>query len=93
MRPFIREWKEAGLELVLISRDDPGTLARLVERNGLQDITVLLDPKGEVMRVYRVKGLPETLFIDRTGVLRHVSVGYGKGSLEEYRRWADVLTD
>ncbi len=36
---------------------------------------VLLDPTGEVDRLYLVRALPTTFFIDRQGTIRKVVVG------------------
>lgn len=92
LRPFISAWKGEGFEVVLVSRDSSASLSSFVDRNELDEIAVLLDERGEVWKLYRISGLPETIFIDRNGTVRYISPGWGRGSLEEYRKWVDTLT-
>jgi hypothetical protein len=39
-------------------------------------VAALVDPTGDAQRVYRLRGLPTTLLIDRAGVLRAAEVGF-----------------
>jgi thiol-disulfide isomerase/thioredoxin len=58
-----------ALTIVAISEDRGG--AKVVEpfiaKLGLDKVAVLLDPGGEATRVFGVRGLPTTLFIDGDG--------------------------
>lgn len=72
-----------GLEVVAVSVDalpgevdhagrPGGNVAAMVDELGLS-FTILLDPRGEVMRRFGVQGLPTTYVIDREGkVVRRV---------------------
>jgi len=51
--------------------DTAAEVAAFLRRHDLR-LPVALDTRGEVMTHYRVAGLPQTFFIDRDGVIRHV---------------------
>jgi peroxiredoxin len=71
-----REFKAAGLEVVLISfREDPALVKRTVQERGYI-APVLLDQSGEVTgKRYGVWGPPTVYFIDRDGQLVGRAVG------------------
>ena len=65
-----REFKEQGLEVLLIDfREPPDTVRRVVRERGYV-APVLLDESGDVTgRVYGVWGPPTTYIVDRAGRL------------------------
>ncbi len=66
---------ERGFELVAISVDDePGLVDAFVARMGLT-FPVLLDPDQATSRLYQTMGYPESLLIDRSGVIVERYVG------------------
>lgn len=46
--------------------------------------TVLLDVDGEVAQLYQANAIPQTVIIDRTGVVTHLFVGGGNKFVEEF---------
>ncbi len=92
MQPKLADWRKLGFELVLVSMDSAKDLATYVKDRKL-DAPVLLDPKGEVsIKTYKVEGIPQTVFVDKQGVVRKVSVGWGSSSLAEFDRLVKELT-
>ncbi len=71
-----REFKAAGLEVVLINfREDPVLVKRTVQERGYI-APVLLDQNGDVTgKLYGVWGPPTVYFIDRDGQLVGRAVG------------------
>jgi peroxiredoxin len=49
-------------------------VAAFAEELGLT-FSILMDRQGQVLERYRVRGLPTTFFVDRTGVVQNVKVG------------------
>lgn len=70
------EFKDRGLQLVLIDFREPPALVRRVARERGYTAPVLLDESGEVSGVkYGVFGPPTMYFIDRQGRLLARAVG------------------
>jgi len=60
---------EEGLTVLAVSFDRKGAevVQPFMEKLGLKDLQIVLDPKGNVMRQFMVGGLPTTYLIDREG--------------------------
>lgn len=68
---------ERGLEILAVNttfQDSAGTAQAFVDELGLT-FPVPLDRSGEVSRLYQLRALPSTFFIDRHGVIRQVVLG------------------
>jgi thiol-disulfide isomerase/thioredoxin len=70
---------ENGENLVIIgvnhtSGDTPALVPDFVEEFGIT-FPIVLDETGEVVKTYRVLGLPTTVFIDRNGVIQELFTG------------------
>ena len=68
----------AGLEIVAVNQGDQerrtSDVQRFVDELSLP-FTVLIDPRGRSRRNYRLIGLPTTVFVDTSGVIRRVVSG------------------
>jgi len=60
--------------LTILFRDNPERALRYLEENGMS-LTVLEDEDLTVSRTYRVTGVPETIIIDKQGIVREKMVG------------------
>ena len=97
--PHIQEAYAAGngafVVLGVNAEGTPTEMARRLSRDYVDEIgltfPILLDsPSTEVFDQYRLRGLPDTFFIDREGVIRDVVVGpLSRTALEE--KLADLL--
>ncbi len=66
--------------------EEPATVAAFVDEYGLT-FPILLDPQHQVVRLYAVRGLPTTVFIDAQGVVRGVHLGaLDEAALRKYLR-------
>lgn len=70
---FERHYPE--LEVLAINFDEPqNQVQAYVQELGLT-FTVLLDPGGEVQRLYRIRGYPSTYIVDEDGIIRVQHIG------------------
>jgi peroxiredoxin len=64
--------KPRGIDVLALSSDHGG--APVVEKfyadHGIKNLAVLLDPMGEAAQAFRVRGVPTTYIINRTGDIR-----------------------
>ena len=67
--------RDEGLALVGVVYQDEVAPARSFHRYIGGDWPGLVDPEGEVASAYLVRGVPQTFFIDRAGVLRGHHIG------------------
>jgi peroxiredoxin len=92
LQPHLKEWRELGFELVLVTMDDVKELTTYVSDQKL-DTPILLDTKRQVSpRLYKVTGYPTTVFVDKQGIVRRVSVGWGPASLDKFNNLVTELT-
>lgn len=92
LQPKLKDWRKLGFELVLVSMDSVKELTTYVNAQKL-DAPILLDPKGQVsINTYNVSGIPKTVFVDKQGIVRKISVGWGSSSLAEFERLVKELT-
>lgn len=82
MQPMIKQWKENGLEIVLVTQDSKGEIDKFLSQHPME-VSVLFDTQGMVGRSYQVSGIPASFLADRQGILLYKSVGWGRGSLEK----------
>ncbi len=96
MERAYRDYKARGLEILAVSLDggsEAGIATKVkifMAELGLT-FRALLDPKGEVVRAYRLRGIPTTFLIDRTGVIRAVEVGFRDWASPESREKIEAL--
>ena len=75
LEPVYRQHRDRGLVILAVNvLQPPETVQAFVNQLGIS-YDVLLDRQGEVMRGYRVMGLPMTFIVDRQGVIRTRIVG------------------
>lgn len=71
------QYKSKGLVVLSIETDSNSTkkkIANFANENGM-DFPVMLDKQGSVQKLYKVSGIPKTVFIDVRGVIKAVAVG------------------
>jgi len=87
-----RLWQErqGSLEVLGVSMDvgDPERVKSFVREVGVT-FPVLLDPEGKAGRPYRIRALPTSFVIDRSGVLRSREIGYRDWTSSETRYFLD----
>ena len=72
--------KAKGVVLVAVNQGErPAVINKFLKQRKWGGLTVGLDPEGEIADQYGVEGIPQTVIIDKEGVIREVHVGYGPG--------------
>ncbi len=79
-----------GLVVFAINLDGNRRRTRRALQNLNLSYPILLDNLKNVSRSYQVEKMPVTVLIDRLGMVRYVSKGYGLGS---EKRYADKLRE
>lgn len=86
----VREFAEQSIEVVAINlQEQPKQIASMLERHNLQ-MPVALDNDGVVAAKYSVKAIPQTVVIDRDGIVARSFVGGGPKMADSLR---DALTE
>lgn len=70
------EHAAAGLVIVGVLTDDPVEPARTFESDFGATWQTVIDPGGAIKSAYRVVSRPQSYFVDATGVLRSIQIGY-----------------
>jgi peroxiredoxin len=87
-----QEYKSRGLEILAVSLDAG---SNSVVKNFMQelklDFPVLSDPDMEVLRLYRMVGIPASFLIDKQGIVRHREVGYRDWTTPESRKLLEAI--
>lgn len=96
MEKAYRAYKPKGLEILAVSIDaggEPAVAAKVQAFMTELRLTypALLDVEGEVVRVYRLRGLPTTFLIDRAGIVRALEIGFRDWTSPESRRKLEEL--
>jgi peroxiredoxin len=65
-----------GLEIVAVNLDRDRADADKFLKQFHPTFDVRFDPKGELAELYKVKGMPSSVVIDRHGVTRFTHVGF-----------------
>ncbi len=87
-----QEYKSRGLEILAVSLDAG---SKSVVKSFMQELKlefpVLLDPEMEVLRLYRMVGIPASFLIDKQGIIRHREVGYRDWTTPESRKLLEAI--
>ena len=71
---FISKNKSNFVILTILYNDSARRAFQFLKKNNL-NLTLLLDAKQEVSKIYGLTGVPETYIIDKKGVLRKKIIG------------------
>lgn len=86
-----KEYKEAGVELVLVNLEEPENRVRPFLERFKTIPTVVLDTDGSVSKQYAVSAIPHTVLIDRDGGIADIFVGASEENEESLRKKIDEL--
>lgn len=80
LEAMAKERDGKGLKVLAVNvQEDGTTVSRFKERTNL-GLPVVFDSDGKVSGLYKVTGIPQTVVIDRKGVVQKVLVGFGPGT-------------
>src|SRR5262245_25756313 len=71
-----QRYRDRGLQVILVDlKESPADVGAFASRSGLS-LPIVVDERGTVAAErYRLTGLPTTIFVDATGVIRGVQTG------------------
>lgn len=73
----VKEYKAKNVVLYAVNlREDKAKIQKFLDQRKL-DVEVLMDTDGSIANKYQVTGIPQTVIIDREGVVQVVHVGAG----------------
>jgi len=72
-----RKYKSQGLVVIGVNTGDEGSddLVNTFARNSVVSFPIVRDAGDRLGRMYNIKGLPTSVFVDKTGVIRDIVVG------------------
>jgi peroxiredoxin len=70
-----RDLKSKGLVVIGVTQEDASEVQSFLGRGSAIEYPVALDASQDATRSYRVQGLPMTVIIDKTGVVRYAELG------------------
>lgn len=77
-----REQRDQGVVILAINVGEPAGKAASFQEQFGSTFPILLDPDSAVLRQYGMRGIPDSVFIDREGVVRDIVYGpLSKGTL------------
>ena len=85
------KWSSGDVRLVTINtRDGPVAARTLLQEVGAKDLFTVLDPHGELAVTWGARGVPETVVVDRRGIVRSRWIGpvRRRWLTEQVDRWA-----
>jgi len=86
-----RDYRDKGVAVYGVNlREGPELVERFLKEEGLS-LPILMDPYGEAADAFRVSSIPQSVIIDRNGVIRKVEVGFFGGSERAMRNMLDRL--
>jgi peroxiredoxin len=92
METAYQEYKGRGLEILAVSLDAG---SKSVVKNFMSELKLsypaLLDPKMEVLNLYRQFSIPSSFLIDRQGIIRHRELGYRDWTTPESRKLLETI--
>jgi peroxiredoxin len=91
MRHNVRAVAEEHRVISVASRSGDDAAVRSFVAQHALDAPVIVDPSGAIARAYGVNAYPTTFFVDASGQIRHVEVGYTTELGMRLRLWSAGL--
>lgn len=92
MEKAYRTYRADGLEILAISIDaGPKSAVKNFLKEFDLTFPALLDPDMEVLRLYRISGIPASFLVDKEGIIRHRELGYRDWTDPESRKMLEAI--
>ncbi|MBA6365235.1 TlpA family protein disulfide reductase, partial [Colwellia sp. BRX8-8] len=91
MNEIQAQYKQQGLTIISVNVDNNKALADEFLAEVPADFTVFYDPKGNVARKFKLKGMPSSYIIDRSGEVVSTHVGFSESKKEKYQQELEAL--
>lgn len=87
--PFLNqlrnELQAEGFEIIAINVDEDSDEARRFLQTRSVDYPILFDPQGKCPSAFGVKAMPSSFFVDKTGKVRKIHLGFRETDQSEIR--------
>ena len=84
LNALYKKYKSKGFVLLGVNLDNDPAAARKMADEFKVSFPVLFDPEQKTGKLYRLKAMPSTVILNRSGKVRHVHLGYKPGYEKEY---------
>ena len=91
MNDLKAQYKAQGLTIISINLDHSRALADEFLKEVKANFPVIYDPKGLIARKYKLKGMPSSFIIDRTGKIVSAHVGFNQTKQLAYENELQAL--
>jgi peroxiredoxin len=92
LEALYERYNSLGFTLLGVNvEDNPEGAKKWLEENGPVTFPVLLDPKNQVSKLYKVQTMPTTVLVARDGTMRFIHHGYKPGYEGEYQTQVRAL--
>jgi thiol-disulfide isomerase/thioredoxin len=89
----IRELANPDVALIAVNLEEPAERAQAAMERLKLDTQVVLDIDGAAGQRYQANAIPQTVVVDRQGIVRHVFVGGGPKLIDQLRKTVQNLID
>ncbi len=89
----VKDMASQDLDLVAVNLEEPAERAQAAMERLKLDTKVVLDLDGVAAQRYQATAIPQTVIIDRQGIVRHVFVGGGPKMIEQFRSSLQKVLD
>lgn len=86
MNDMQQQYQQQGLVVISVNVDNQKSLAEVFLNETPANFTVFYDPKGKVARKFKLKGMPSSYLIDRSGKMVATHVGFSKSKSSHYEQ-------
>jgi peroxiredoxin len=84
-------YKDKGVLFVAVNQGEEAAKVRTFLQSIHIEPTVALDAQSSAGQLYRVSGIPQTVIIDKQGIVRAVYTGYGPGMEDTIKKQLDEI--
>lgn len=85
-----KEYADTLVVLAINLQETKGEVAEYIQRQGITS-RVLLDESGSVGAAYGTESIPMQFLIDKTGIVRHIQIGYSPRMASQLRAQIERL--
>lgn len=91
MNSLKAKYQTDGFTIISINLDHSRALADGFLKEVTANFPVIYDPKGLIARKYKLKGMPSSFIVDRTGQIVSAHVGFNQEKRIAYEKEIDAL--
>lgn len=79
-----QQYHEQGFAVISVNLDADESLAKAFLISNVAKFPVIYDAKGHIAKHFKIKGMPSSMLIDRTGKIRQNHSGFFTNKVKRY---------